>query len=38
MPQIEQSLALAATCNRPFLLYVEPDKLGFFQNGLQTFL
>jgi len=36
--QVERSLTAAAECDRPFVLYVEPDKLQFFQHGLHTFL
>jgi hypothetical protein len=36
--QVQASLALASRFERPFLLYVEPDKELFFEQGLNEFL
>jgi len=38
VPQIQASLALAATFDKPFTLYVEPDKELFFAGPMADFL
>jgi hypothetical protein len=38
VPQVKASLQLAASFERPFILYTEPDKERFFAAGLQPFL
>jgi hypothetical protein len=36
--QVQASVQLATTFGRPFILYVEPDKHDFFEDGMQDFL
>ena len=38
VPQVQASLALAATFNTPFILYAEPDKEELFANRLRSFV
>src|SRR3954468_16988167 len=38
VPQVQASLALASTFDKPFTLYVEPDKALFFAGRMGVFL